>query len=89
MLTPPLLRVQKSRDKEMPREMFRLPSAFVDFSILLVDRSKAERFADSKTRYRLRWPEAVRDLSTAFVLLTSLKMTGKACTIQNIHKLSG
>jgi hypothetical protein len=31
-----------------------------------------------KNRYRLRWREAVRDPSTAFAMLTSLRMTGNA-----------
>ena len=36
------------------------------------------RHADSQNRYRLRWREAVRDPSTSFALLTSLRMTVSA-----------
>jgi len=48
---------------------------------------EAERFADSENGTG-RTREAIRDLSTAFALLTSFKMTKEGCMIQKIHKLS-
>jgi hypothetical protein len=54
------------------------------FLIVTFDAAKKEGFADSETRDRLRLRVAVRDLSTAFALLTSLKMTAEERTIQKI-----
>jgi hypothetical protein len=50
---------------------------FFDFTCLMAIKNGALR--GLRNRYQLRCREAVRDLSTAFALLTSLKMTENAC----------
>jgi hypothetical protein len=41
-------------------------------------RFRGAQNSNPQNRYRLRWREAVRDPSTSFALLTSLKMTVSA-----------